>query len=189
MTTGGDDVEASPAEEMFSAGYPVTGRNARFAWERALRDGGVPRYLMGFLLLIGTYMNNDGTNAIPSTAKLTTQFGLSRQRVFELLAEAETAGWLITRARPGKPSERLPATPMPVSGQLVLVAPEDVTPPLPPDVTRQTRLTGTRQTGLTGEGVADPDPSDGSDGSRQTHLTGTPDPSDGSDPTEEIGDP
>lgn len=189
MTTDGDDDEASRAAGAtlpFPTGYHVTGRNARFAWERALRDGGVPRYLMGFLLLIGTYMNNDGSNAIPSTAKLIAQFGLSRQRVFELLAEAETGGWLITRARPGKPSERLPATPTPVNGQLVLIAPESVTPPITPPVTRQTGLTGTRQMGLTGTDNSGTHPSDGSDGTRQMGLTGTPDPSDGSDPTEEI---
>lgn len=192
MTSRGDDAEAPSADgptPPFSAGYPVTGRNARFVWERALRAGGAPRYLMGFLLLIGTYMDNNGTNAVPSTATLTAQFGLSRQRVFELLAEAENTGWLITRPRPGKPSERLPATPMPVNGQLVLVAPEDVTPSVPPDLTRQTGLTGTHQTGLTGTDPGDSHPSDPSDATRQTGLTGTPDPSDGSDPTEEIGDP
>lgn len=123
--------------------YQVTGSNARFVWERKLRDDTtVPRHVKGFLLLIGTYMNNDGTSAIPSTAKLTAQFGLSRQRVFELLGEAEASGWLLTRARPGKPSERLPATPTPVNGQLVLIASEPVPPPVPPSVTRQTRLTG-----------------------------------------------
>ncbi len=104
-------------------GYQVTGRNARFAWERALRDSDVPRHVKGFLLLIGTYMDNDGTSALPSAPKLMKQFGLSRQRVFELLSEAEAAGWLITRARPGKPSERLPATPEPLGAQLTLITP------------------------------------------------------------------
>lgn len=188
MTTDGDPTAVTPVTGTalsLPVGHHVTGRNARFAWERALRSSDVPRYLKGFLLLIGTYMNNDGVNAIPSTATLMSQFGLSRQRVFELLGEAESAGWLITRARPGKPSERLPATPTPVNGQLTLL----ITPDVTPGVTRQTGLTGTRQMGLTGTRPPEGDPSDGSDPTRQTHLTGTPDPSDGSDPTEEIGDP
>lgn len=139
----------------------VTGPKARFEWERKLRqDTTVPRYLKGFLLLVGTYMNNDGTQAIPSAATLATQFHLSRQRVFELFQEAEVAGWLVTEKRPGKPSMRLPGTPDPSDGSYAY--PSDPSDGYQPD---------------------QPDPSDGSDPTRQTGRTGTPDPSDRSDTT------
>jgi hypothetical protein len=183
MTSRGDDAVTRTTGTMLTLplGHQVTGRNARFVWERALRDGGAPRYLMGFLLLIGTYMNNDGTNAMPSVPTLATQFALSQQRVFELFKEAETTGWLITRKRPGKPSERLPATPTPFSGQLTLL--------VTPDVTPQMGLMGTPQTHLRGQEAPDPDPSDPSETTPQTHLRGGGYPSDGSETTEEIRDP
>lgn len=140
----------------------VTGSRARFEWERKLRqDTTVPRYLKGFLLLVGTYMNNDGTQAIPSAPTLAAQFHLSRQRVFELFQEAEAAGWLVTEKRPGKPSVRLPAVPDPSDGSYAY--PSDPSDGYQPDPS---------------------DPSDGSDPTRQTGRTGSPDPSDPSDPTD-----
>jgi hypothetical protein len=182
ITTGDTAITRTPGTVLtLPGGHQVIGRNARFVWERALRDGGAPRYLMGFLLLIGTYMDNDGTNALPSVPKLATQFGLSQQRVFELFKEAEATGWMLTRKRPGKPSERLPATPTPSSGQLTLL--------VTPDVTPQMGLMGTPQTGLRGQEVSDPDPSDPSETTPQMGLMGRGYPSDGSETTEEIRDP
>lgn len=95
----------------------MSGKDARFVWERTLRsDSTMPRHLKGFLLLVGTYMSNNGRDAMPSVARLAEQFRLLPSRVFELLAEAERLGWIETQKRPGKPSERLPAIPTPAAG-------------------------------------------------------------------------
>lgn len=184
MTTKGDgDVGTHTAGTTLTlpTAHAVTGRNARFAWERALRDSGAPRHLMGFLLLIGTYMDNDGTKATPSAPTLGAKFGLSQQRVFELLKEAEATGWLITRKRPGKPSQRLPATPTPSQGQLTLV--------VTPDITPQTGLRGTPQMGLRGREFLGAHVSDPSETTSQTGLRGRGYLSDRSETTEEIRDP
>ncbi len=67
----------------------------RFTWERALRqDPSVPWPVKSFLLLYGTYFDGDGGNAWPSAETLASNAGLSRQRVFELLKEAHSLGWL-----------------------------------------------------------------------------------------------
>lgn len=146
------------------AGEPVTGPQARFRWERALRrDPKTPRYLKGFLLLIGTYMNGDGTGARPSAAQLCEDWeDMSRQRAFELLAEAEQTGWIVSVSRVGKATLRLPATPYPsdVSDGSVI----DISSALADDPSD------------TSYGSTTPDPSDTSDGLWHN-------PSDTSDPT------
>jgi hypothetical protein len=89
----------------------VAGDNARFIWERAVRDSDLPAYLTGFLLLVGTYMSNDGTNAYPSVEKLCGNKRYSRKRVLELFKMANDGGWIITVKRSNRSSIRLPAIP------------------------------------------------------------------------------
>lgn len=87
------------------------GSVGRFAWERAIRRSGLPMHLKGYLWLLGTYMDADGSNCRPSAAELESAAGRSRQRVFEVLAELEAAGWFASVKRPGKPSIRVPRIP------------------------------------------------------------------------------
>ncbi|MEV8439242.1 hypothetical protein AB0425_17845 [Actinosynnema sp. NPDC051121] len=137
------------------------GSVGRFAWERAVRRSNLPMHLKGYLFLLGTYMDADGSNCRPSAAELEAAAGRSRQRVFEVLAELEAAGWFASVKRPGKPSVRTPRIPAEI--------PVDVTsdPSDTSDYSEQGTSDGsygseapevvhTRQTGLT-------DPSDGSD--------------------------
>lgn len=165
---------------MTSTAVPVSGPQARFRWERALRKARIPMHIKGFVLLVGTYMNGDGSNAVPSSKRLIEDTGYSRQRLFELLAEAEATGWLTTVAVPGKPSVRLPSMPATAPG-------EDGTLSLFSDVDNggdsgviATRSDVTRQTQTDGYPSDTPDPlamgvghnpSDTSDDTRQTHLT------------------
>ena len=121
----------------------------RFNWEKQLRSARIPRHLKGFLLYLGTWMDAAGRNCRPSSRTICSDMDLSRQRVFELFSEAELRGWLRTEKRPGKPSERLPATPDPSD-------PSDGSPATEEAPTRQTHLTH---------------PSDPSDPTRQTGLT------------------
>lgn len=86
----------------------------RFAWERALRaDETVPWHLKSVLLLLATYMSNDGSEARPSVPTLARQSGLSRARVFELLRQAGERGWVQSVSAPGKVTVRLPQIPDP----------------------------------------------------------------------------
>lgn len=83
----------------------------RFAWERAVRQSTLPLHLKAYLFILGTYMDANGGRCRPSAAELEAAAGRSRQRVFEVLAELEAAGWFTTVKRPGKPSVRVPRIP------------------------------------------------------------------------------
>ncbi|HWO61156.1 MAG TPA: hypothetical protein VNO31_14105 [Umezawaea sp.] len=134
---------------------------SRWQWERALRsDTTVPWHLKSFLLLIGTWMDGSGANAKPSAAALSEACERSRQRVFELLRDAEESGWIRTEGVNGQRKERVPYIPNPSDRSDGLG--ED--PSDPSDGSGGVSEDGTRQTHLT-------PPSDPSDGTRQTHLT------------------
>jgi hypothetical protein len=133
----------------------------RWEWERALRsDTTVPWHLKSFLLLIGTWMDGTGANAKPSAATLGKASKLSRQRVFELLRDAETTGWIRTEGVNGHRKERVPCIPNPSDTSDGLG--ED--PSGTPDGSGALAEEETRQMGLT-------PPSDGPDGTRQMGLT------------------
>ncbi|HET9892611.1 MAG TPA: hypothetical protein VFQ42_19135 [Mycobacterium sp.] len=163
-----------------AAGVVVTGPQARFRWERAVRKAGIPMHVKGFALLIATYMNADGSNARPSSKRLIEDTGYSRQRVFELLAEAESAGWLVTVKVAGKPSERRPSMPSTAPGEdgtLSLFSDldesdDDGVTGDTPDVTRQTQTDGypSDASDYLGVGLSH-NPSDTPDDTRQTRLT------------------
>jgi Helix-turn-helix domain len=95
-------------------GLKVEGKNARFAWERALRaDRTLPWHVQGFLHFLASYMDADGKNAYPSVVRLAVESGSSQATVYRLLQEAESAGFVVSERSPGKPSARFPATPNP----------------------------------------------------------------------------
>lgn len=88
------------------------GSTGRFEWERAVRRAPtLPWHVKSFLLLLGTYMDKDGTNCRPSSAELESVMVRSRQRIFELLAIVEAEGWMRFEPRPGKPTLRVPLIP------------------------------------------------------------------------------
>jgi hypothetical protein len=119
--------------------------------------------MKGFLLYLGTFMDNNGRNCRPSSRTVGNDWNIGRQRVFELFSEAEESGWIRTEKRPGKPSERLPTVPTrqtpPDGSEAAESTPDPSTrqgPPdgsengtrlLAPDYTRQARAdpTGTEQ--------------------------------------------
>ncbi len=135
----------------------------RFPWERQLRSAVISRTMKGFLLYLGTFMDNNGRNCRPSSRTVGNDWNIGRQRVFELFSEAEESGWIRTEKRPGKPSERLPTVPTrqtpPDGSEAAESTPDPSTrqgPPdgsengtrlLAPDYTRQARAdpTGTEQ--------------------------------------------
>ncbi|WP_158887912.1 hypothetical protein [Amycolatopsis anabasis] len=130
----------------------------RFEWERALRAAeNVPWHVKSLLLMVGTWMSADGSNARPSLAALSSATGLSRSRVIELLGIAEESGWLRPVRTRGKVTLRHAAIPDP-SNQSDPSNEQD--PSDPPD-----RSTGsTRPTHRTRG-------SDPPDGTRPTHRT------------------
>lgn len=129
----------------------------RFAWERAFRQSSLPMHLKGYLFLLGSYMDADGSKCRPSAAELEVAAGRSRQRVFEVLAELEKAGWFATVKRPGKPSLRVPR--------------------IPPGVQADPSDTSDYSDQGASDGSYGPDPSEGG----HTRQTGLTDPSDTSD--------
>jgi hypothetical protein len=142
-------LEGRPVEDEQSSNRPRRAAS-RWEWERALRAAtSVPWHVKSFLLLIGTYMDGSGNGAQPSAAALGAQCERSRQRVFELLKEAEGLGWIRTEGANGKKKTRLPFIPPPSDRSYRSEEDEE---------------DGTSQTGLTGG-------SDVSDGTRQTGQT------------------
>jgi hypothetical protein len=99
---------------MPTGGITVTGPQARFRWERALRaDRTLPWHVQSFLYFVGTYMDGDGRNAYPSVARMSQESGLAQSTIHRLLREAEQGGWVVSVRHSGKPSQRFPALPDP----------------------------------------------------------------------------
>lgn len=76
-----------------------------FEWQRAMRSATLPGSLKLLLWTISSYAGMDGRDARPPVLRLCSDVGLSRQRLFELLRDAQESGWISRATRPGRPTE------------------------------------------------------------------------------------
>lgn len=78
----------------------MSDRPTRFEWERALRRSDLHHTTRLVLLVLGTYMDGDGSGARPSQDTLARGAGISERSVRDHLARALAGGW-IDRPRRG----------------------------------------------------------------------------------------
>lgn len=89
-------------------------RAGRFAYERRLRDdASLPWRVRAFGLLLGTYMNADGSDCRPGTPGLMATLGASRSTVDRLYRVLRDAGYLVLveAAAPGRAAVYAATTP------------------------------------------------------------------------------
>ena len=79
-------------------------RLTKWDWERAVLASDLRRIVRQLLLTLGVYMDGDGSDCFPSADTIAAGMGCERGTVFDLLSEAEEAGWLTVVSKGGRAS-------------------------------------------------------------------------------------
>jgi Helix-turn-helix domain len=77
-----------------------------FAWQRALRDSGLPAATRLVGLVLSTYMNMQGGSAFPGASRLANDTGLCVRTVKKHLGRLVRTGWLVIVERGGLKGEK-----------------------------------------------------------------------------------